>query len=139
MNPRGKVQNRCRAGAGGTSAPVRHLLDTSAPAQHLSTYPAPARHLGNPVPRHLFSTSRYFGCWVPALTLLQGGKSGSWILGSYGSWWILWILLDPYGSWWILVWILVDPGGSYGSWWILMDPGGSWWILVDPIGSYYIY
>ncbi|CAF3937506.1 unnamed protein product [Rotaria magnacalcarata] len=52
--------------------------------------------------------------------------------GSYGSYWILWILLDPmdptgsYGSYWIL-WILLDPmdpTGSYGSYWILMDPDG---------------
>ncbi len=32
----------------------------------------------------------------------QGGKSGSWILGSS------WILADPDGSWWILM----DPDGS---------------------------
>ncbi len=93
---------------------------------------------------------------------IQGGTSGSWILGScgsfwilldpmdsfgsYGFFWILWILLDPmdpfgsYGSFWIL-WILLDPmdpSGSYRSFWILsdpMDPLGSSWILMDPARS----
>jgi len=48
----------------------------------------------------------------------QGGKSGSWILGSCGSYRILWIHLDPLDP--------MDP----------MDPLGSFWILSDPFRSY---